>query len=149
MNADQRRPSGRLSRAGRACAIAQFILVIAALVFLRVRNPTEVRYMPPCPTHAYLHVYCPGCGSLRAVHALLNGRVQSAWEYNPALVILGIPCGLWYVYALAMMSLLSRRPPLPRWVSARVAWALFGLLCAYFVIRNIPGEWSNWLRPPE
>lgn len=28
---------------------------------------------------------CPGCGTQRALHALLHGRVAEAWGYNPAL----------------------------------------------------------------
>lgn len=31
---------------------------------------------------------CPGCGSARALHALVHGRVAEAWAANPALAVM-------------------------------------------------------------
>lgn len=37
---------------------------------------------PSCPTNSLLGFPCPGCGSLRAMHALVGGDIATAWDYN-------------------------------------------------------------------
>ncbi|NBX37755.1 MAG: DUF2752 domain-containing protein, partial [Planctomycetes bacterium] len=34
---------------------------------------------------------CPGCGSTRAMHDLLNADLVRAFRCNPALVVIGLP----------------------------------------------------------
>jgi hypothetical protein len=60
----------------------------ALLVFvLLVRcNPVGSRWFPPCPFKYLTGWYCPGCGSTRALHHLLHGRVAAAFGYNPLMV---------------------------------------------------------------
>ena len=45
-----------------------------------------------CMFYRYTGLYCPGCGSGRAVNALFHGRFAEAVSYNILLPILGIPC---------------------------------------------------------
>lgn len=48
-----------------------------------------------CPIHSLTGFYCPGCGSTRAVRALLNGDLQLAFHDNalllaaPVLMVIG------------------------------------------------------------
>lgn len=44
----------------------------------------------PCPFHAITGLRCPGCGSQRALHALLHGDLSTTFKMN-ALWILAIP----------------------------------------------------------
>ena len=60
----------------------------AALGLLFCFNPASTQLYPPCPLHALAGLYCPGCGSLRAVHQLLHGHVRAAFGYNPVLLII-------------------------------------------------------------
>src|SRR4051794_7766742 len=66
------------------------VLVIAAagLVALRIFNPASSGVFPPCPLHYLTGLYCPGCGSLRAIHALLHGNLHNAWAMNPLTMVL-------------------------------------------------------------
>lgn len=41
---------------------------------------------PRCPVDVITGWQCPGCGSQRALHALLHGDVASAWHYNAFLL---------------------------------------------------------------
>ena len=40
-----------------------------------------------CPIHALTGFYCPGCGSTRAVRALLSGDLTRAFHNNALLVL--------------------------------------------------------------
>jgi hypothetical protein len=44
--------------------------------------PTEYSFYPRCPIYLTTHWLCPGCGSTRALHALLHLQIQSALHYN-------------------------------------------------------------------
>ncbi len=61
---------------------------IAAAVLLYRFPPEQYNFYPVCPVYHYLHIYCPGCGSTRALAALLHGRVLEAMHYNPLFVML-------------------------------------------------------------
>lgn len=54
--------------------------------------------MPKCLFHTITGMKCPGCGSQRAVHALLNGDIRAAWDYN-ALIVAGVIPAALYIYA--------------------------------------------------
>lgn len=69
-------------------AVAAVTVLAAGLYVLRTYNPLEVSFYPKCPTKLLFDVDCPGCGTARGLHALLNGRVALAWHYNPALFVL-------------------------------------------------------------
>lgn len=45
---------------------------------------------PACLFDSFLGFRCPGCGSTRALSALLHGDLTAAWRLNPAFV-LGLP----------------------------------------------------------
>lgn len=65
--------------AALACAAAGFAAVGAV-------DPNEPGRYPPCPVPAYTGLACPGCGSLRAAHALAHGDVTAALGDNALLV---------------------------------------------------------------
>ena len=60
--------------------------VVAAFAFFFFVDPSSSPVAPPCLFHALFGVTCPGCGSLRALHALLHGDVGRAWDLNRLLV---------------------------------------------------------------
>jgi len=117
------------------------VLSALALAFLAINEPTSVAAIPPCPSSALLGVTCPGCGSLRATHHALNGRLATAFRYNPALLLIGAPA-----FALFIAGLFGWRAPIPRRTAAALAWTLLVALLIYFAARNIPA--LAWLRPP-
>lgn len=71
---------------------------VALLVFYATVDPSTSRYLPQCLFHALTGLECPGCGSQRALHALLTGDLRGAWHYN-ALVVAGIIPVAVYLYA--------------------------------------------------
>jgi Protein of unknown function (DUF2752) len=66
-------------------AIGGALLVAASLL---VFPPTEVSMYPRCPIYTYLHLLCPGCGTTRAMAALLRGQVVEALHWNAVTTLL-------------------------------------------------------------
>jgi len=122
-----------------------FVLAVAAIAaVLAARHPGEIPGMPRCPSVSLLGVQCPGCGSTRASHFLLQGDLARAWRMNPALVLLGLP-----VLATALVDAgrtLVRGRRLLAVPPSRTALLLAGLLVLWGALRNVPA--FPGLRPP-
>ncbi len=90
--------------------------------------------MPKCTIKALTGWDCPGCGSQRALHALLHGRWADAWSANPYFLI-AVPAAL----VLGLIEL--RRAAWPRLYAAVYRpWLFYAILAAtlaWWVLRNI------------
>lgn len=151
MTSTRQRKSGgfridRVDRRGRLVSGA--ILIGIALLLLRLATAHPSVWIPTCPTNQYLGFLCPGCGSMRATHHLLNLRLGEAFDHNPLLVVLGVPLAVVYIIEQFMSACLARRPVLiPR--SATLAWAALAILLLFAIARNLPGPLHDALAPPE
>jgi Protein of unknown function (DUF2752) len=123
--------------------IGATVVVIAAV--LVEYDPAEQNVLPGCLFHDLTGIYCPGCGSCRALHQLLNGRIGAALGLNP-LAALALP--FLGIYFLLYASAAIRRKP---WlgVSLKPIWirAILCLVIVYGALRNIPFEPFSWLAP--
>lgn len=122
------------------------ITILSGLAWLAMNNPLGNNWVPRCPTEQFMGFYCPGCGSTRATHHLLNARLMSALAYNPALVVVGLPLGLWYLARTTAFILFGRRVKFPM-IPAKAGWAALILLLAFTALRNLPFTWADHLRP--
>ena len=68
-------------------------LALAAAVLIFAFDPATTWWFPSCPLRAVTGWLCPGCGSLRALHALLQGAPLVAFSLNP-LTTTGVVAGL-------------------------------------------------------
>jgi uncharacterized protein DUF2752 len=123
---------------------ALFAAGAGGAVLLRNANPYAANsLLPPCPFHALTGLYCPGCGSTRALYSLLHGDLPRALAMNPLLVV-ALPC-------VALMALYAAgwRPralvPLLRALERPVPW--FVVLVGYGVLRNLPFSPFTLLAP--
>lgn len=115
------RPVLILSRKARyILAVSAACIALAVYTFF---DPSS-GWFPPCPFRAVTGLLCPGCGSQRAVHALLNADIASAWGYNPAFVLsLPLLAVLTMSVPFSPLKRLRRSVWLPRVVlAAIVAW---------------------------
>jgi len=135
-----RRPAGAARRLLEPAVLG--LAGAAGVVLVAAVNPERPGHYPVCPTYALTGIYCPGCGGLRAVHALTHGDLGTALARNPV-VVLGLPLAVWAYLAWARRRLLGR--PATWYPSARQGWALFAVLAVFTVLRNLP--WFTWLAP--
>jgi hypothetical protein len=97
-------------------------------------------FVPGCPFHALTGVPCPGCGTTRALLALVRGDVPAALAWNPAATV-ALLAG-WIAATCAPIWVLLEGP-LPAFapvLPARSRWLLVGLLVlnwAYLVARGV------------
>lgn len=63
------------------------IAAIVGICLLFAFNPETTCQYPRCPFYVLTGFKCPGCGTLRGLHALVHMRVCEAWNFNPAMVI--------------------------------------------------------------
>jgi hypothetical protein len=109
-------------------------VVLVAGVVLFLVNPVQCWWLPSCAFHKLTGLYCPGCGSTRAIHALLHGDVASAARFN-ILAVCGLP-------ALGLIVLWRRAA-----IHPVVGWTALGVAVLFGILRNIPLESLQVLRP--
>ena len=73
------------------------IAVLGGLVYF-LFNPENSQIFPKCPFLFLFNLKCPGCGSQRAIHALLHLNLKAAFGYN-ALLVATLPLIILLSYA--------------------------------------------------
>lgn len=122
--------------AKKAIKIASAIALITAIAAVYyVIDPAQHQWMPKCPSKLITGYDCPGCGSQRALHALLHGNMAQAWHYNRFLFI-AVP----YIALVAWSS----REKLPHAAAVRrithspiAITSFITLFFLWWIIRNL------------
>ena len=108
--------------------------VVVLLVLYKTYDPMSYGFYPRCIIHQTTGLQCSGCGSQRAIHALLNLNVAEAWHHNQ-MVVLFVP----YVLFGAVISIGDIR-------DSKVAKALYGrvailiilaVMVVFTIVRNV------------
>ncbi|HEV2402338.1 MAG TPA: DUF2752 domain-containing protein [Candidatus Sulfotelmatobacter sp.] len=129
----------------RALLAGLTALAAGGLVMLRIFDPATSGVFPPCPLHFFTGLYCPGCGSLRALHALMHGNLQLAWAMNP-LTILFLPYLIYGLTSEAVRLWCGCGLPQPM-LSPALIRVVFALIVLFGILRNIPAYPMNLLAP--
>jgi len=72
----------------RAMAGTAVATLFGGLAVVYRFQSTEYSFYPRCPIYLTTHWLCPGCGSTRALHALLHLDIQGALHYNALFTLL-------------------------------------------------------------
>ena len=102
-----------------------------AMVMLGAFDPATSGVFPPCPLRYLTGWYCPGCGSLRAIHQLLHGNLRAAWAMNPLTVVM-LPFLMYGLASFALFQIRGRGLPQP---FLRAVW--IRSLCAAIILFGI------------
>ncbi len=109
--------------------------VLLALAVVYRFPPEAYGFYPSCPFLTWLHVECPGCGSTRALHALLHGDWAEAAARNALFPAWFLAAAAWgaaqYVVATWRNRFLRLQAPEPMYWSAAAAAMVFA------VVRNL------------
>jgi hypothetical protein len=134
------------------CVFRKYLLPIgmmlpgaAGIVLLRAFDPANSRLFPPCPVYYFTGLYCPGCGSLRALHQLLHGNLATAWAMNPLSVLLFPFLAYGLICEAAFHLRQHRLPQCP--LSGAWIRALCAAILLFGIARNLPFHPFDLLAP--
>ena len=111
-----------------AVAIAAAAAVFACVLFFF--DPMTSAFYPRCPSKLLTGYDCPGCGTTRALHALVHLDFGAALRYNAALFVLG---PLLLLYAAAVFTAPDSAGPSCA-TSSCPSDSAFGIICATFSV---------------
>jgi len=117
--------------------LAGVVLLVGLAAIVLYRFPPAVYgFYPVCPVHQYLHLECPGCGSTRALAALLHGNFAEAMRLNALFIAVVLPAVVGWgllAYVRAVCSDRFRWPQLPQPAMA----AAVAAVAMFTVLRNL------------
>lgn len=112
------------------------LLLVFGFIYFAV-DPASSNVFPRCTFLTLTGYKCPGCGSQRAIHALLHGDVAEAFRYN-AMLLVSIP---WIALCLYAESQRVRNPRLyVRLNAPLLIWLFLAMVLIWWLLRNI----FNW-----
>jgi len=124
------------------------ILVITGLglvLFYYYVNPNKVNFLLKCPLYTTTGIYCPGCGSQRATHALLHLNFIEMFKQNLlyffAIILLIYHFGIYLInkfFNKQYRSILNY---------PKVPVIILIIVIIFWVLRNLPWEPFNLLAP--
>mgnify|MGYP000968439574 CR=1 FL=1 len=117
-------------------SIAIILVTILAILY-RTYNPNGNVYFPKCPFKEFTGLKCPGCGSQRAVHYLLNFDIFNAIKEN-VILVLSIP---YILTGLVFDSLKKPNENLLKWrkilFGRKAIFVILSIIIAFWILRNI------------
>ena len=109
--------------------LAVAVLLLFGFIYYAI-DPSASTLFPRCAFLEFTGYKCPGCGSQRAIHALLHGDVVSAFRYN-ALLLIAIP---WIALCLFAESRRTRNPRLYARINAPLLiWLFLAMVLIYYM----------------
>jgi len=116
-------------------------LALGALFLYRYGNPA------PCLIYKFFNIYCPGCGSGRALSFMLHWDFIKALRCNPFVVII-FPFLLYYFFTLYIKFLFNISLPSPK-LNNSVFYCFLIIMIAFWTLRNIRSFPFYLLAPVE
>lgn len=111
------------------------VIIILSLIYAGF-DPSTNPLFPKCPFYQMTDYKCPGCGSQRAIHDILNLNIGSAWRHNP-LILISIP----YLLFASILSTsdfhnLNSSSFRKFLVGPTTIWIVLVLIIAFWIGRN-------------
>lgn len=120
-------------------------LLCVGFVALLALRPSWAK-LPPCLLHETTGLYCPGCGTTRALTRLARADLWGALRYN-ALLMPALLLAL-YVFAVDSVERFASSARLRKSIQIVVVLFIVAVV-AYTAMRNIPWSAFDWTRPPK
>ena len=117
------------------------IIIIGVLAFIGMLalyffgNPLDSNIFPKCPFYVATNIYCPGCGSQRAAHQLLNGNVIEAVRHNYLIALLFLV--LLYQAFIFIMNNVLNRGTANLLHKSKVTLSILIVIILFWILRNV------------
>jgi hypothetical protein len=144
--ADGQRARERFRASRMFCFVLCVLIALGIAFILYRRDPAIPGFYPPCPFHWLTGLHCPGCGSLRCLHALLHGQLVQALAWNP-LTVCCLPFLLIWTPS-ETKRLLTGTPLIRKRTPGWVVMTLFWMVVVFWILRNLP-FWPCTLLAPH
>ena len=135
----------KFSTTERGLAAAGLITFGVGCGFVAFVDPSSTRLLPACPLLEMTGFACPGCGLTRGFHALFNGDLTTALDFNLLIPIFVI--GFAYVVVLLLSIVLRGRGLGVTAVHSASLWSILAIVITFGVMRNIPAYPFDFLFP--
>lgn len=123
------------------------LLFVGVAITYAIFDPSSNKYFPTCPFYKFTGLFCPGCGSQRALHYLLVGNVEAAVNSNVLLVIF-LPLLIFYYLAEAINYFSPKK--LVQINIVNKVWFIYsigGVIIVFWIVRNLSFSAANFLAP--
>lgn len=122
------------------------LFLAAGIVFLYYYvNPSNVNFFPKCPLYVTTGIYCPGCGSQRATHQLLQFNLLGVLQQN-VLYFAGIVLIAYHVIVTSL-NLYVNKNIYNYLYHPKTPIIILIIVIIYWILRNIPYYPFNMLAP--
>jgi hypothetical protein len=122
------------------------LFLAAGIVFLYYNlNPSDVNFFPKCPLYVTTGIYCPGCGSQRATHQLLQFNLLGVLQQN-ILYFAGIILIAYHVIVTSL-NLYVKKNIYNYLYHPKTPIIILIIVIIYWILRNIPYYPFNILAP--
>lgn len=119
----------------------------AGCAYVGILDPNTTTILPPCPFRSLTGFDCPGCGLTRALHATLRGDLVGSLDHNVFLLVFVAVAMVWFTIRTVRARM--GHEPRPLRISRPWAFAIMGLVAAFWFARNLPWEPFRWLDSPS
>ena len=134
----------------RKSAIYQLIAVFIAVMILSLLYffypATSNHFYPRCIFHAITGLYCPGCGSQRAISSLLHGKILMAISFN-LLSVLSLPFIIYSAFVFTWNVFSIKKMEQKIFYSPFFIRMVLIIVITFWICRNIPVKPFTWLAP--
>jgi hypothetical protein len=120
------------------------IAVLALGLLYYLYNPVGHSFFPECPFYALTGLDCPGCGSQRALYALLHGHLLQAAAYN-LLFVLALPFIIYSAVVFAGNHLFGKRWNQNIFYKPWFAKVALVFILLFWILRNLPFPCFHWM----
>jgi len=125
-----------------------FLIVLLTTSFIALFyfwNPANNIIFPKCLFYSATNLYCPGCGSQRAIHQLLHGNLLTGLKFNYLIgflvVVLAYQC---YVFVAIRYFHRTIKNLLHKPIATKL---ILVVVILFWVFRNIPSYPFHLLAP--
>jgi len=98
-------------------------------------DPSYSNIFPKCPFYSITGIYCPGCGSQRTAHNILNGNILEGIRHNYLIALLALV--LLYQTFMFIMSKVLNKDVDNLLHKSKVTNGILILIILFWILRNI------------
>lgn len=103
-------------------------------------------FFPTCPFHALTGLFCPGCGSQRALSALLHGNLLEGLHDN-FLAVVSLPLLAYAGIVFILNTFRGNKIQEPIFYTRWFVWTILIAVILFTLVRNIPASPFTALAP--